>query len=129
MSKGPEYGTPRNRRQSEFIYRLWNAAQVRSRKRGTLFTITREWVMDKVDEGCCAVSGVPFCYEFTGEGKQKRRPFAPSLDQINPGKGYTPENTQVVVSIYNYAKNNFEHEDVLRLSHALILAQARQSHE
>ena len=54
------------------------------------------------------MTGIEFDLSF---GKAHARPFGPSLDQIKPGAGYTEENTQVVVWIYNAAKTNGEHED------------------
>lgn len=115
---------PANRDPRRFPYRLWNNARQRSLTLGTQFSITREWVEEQIKEGRCAVSGIPFDIEYrTG----RARPFAPSLDQITPGGGYTPENTQMVVWIYNSAKNNGTHEDVLRLARALILPHVEQS--
>ena len=52
----------------------------------------------------CEVTGILF--------SDSPGPFARSFDQRSPGKGYTPENVDVVVRIYNYAKNVYDIEDV-----------------
>jgi hypothetical protein len=43
-----------------------------------------------------------------------------SIDKIDPKKGYTLENSRVVVWIYNAAKNIFTDEDVMRMANALV---------
>jgi hypothetical protein len=62
------------------------------------------WIIEKEKVLNCEVTGIPFTDE--------PGPFARSLDQRSPGKGYTPENIDVVVRIYNYAKNIFDVKDV-----------------
>lgn len=121
-----EFGTPTHRRPSRQPYRLWNNARQRARKSGLPFTISLDWVQQRFREGRCSVTGIEFDLSF---GKAHARPFGPSLDQIKPGAGYTEENTQVVVWIYNAAKTNGEHEDVMRLARALIDPLKGQSHD
>jgi hypothetical protein len=124
--RSAEYGIPPHERPSRFTYRLWNNARQRSASAGLPFSITQDWVDQIVEAGVCQVSGLPFDFQ---RGSGRTRPFVPSLDQIEPGKGYTPENTQVVVSIYNLAKNNNTHADVVRLSLALSHPHAEHSHD
>ena len=112
--RGPEYGIPQHQRLSRRPYFLWNNARQRSKTKGISFSITQEWVQEKFEQGVCEITGLPF--------GDMRTPFAPSLDQINPGKGYTPDNTQMTVWIYNSCKGKFTHEDVLTLAHALTQA-------
>ena len=90
---------------------MWNNSKGRSQNH----TISVEWIEEALKVGVCQVTGVPFQWEF-GKGRQ---PFAPSLDQKEPGQGYTFENTQVVVWIYNFAKNIFTHEEVMIMAKAL----------
>jgi hypothetical protein len=71
----------------------------------------------------CEVTGLPF--ECRNEGKNKS-PFSPSVDQRIPGQGYTPDNCQLVVHIYNIAKGACTHDDVVRMAKALLeVADAR----
>ncbi len=77
--------------------------------------LSPEWILEKLSKGVCEVTGLPFTYSL-----ESRNPWSPSLDRIDPTKGYTLENTRVVVWIYNAAKNVFSDEDVLLMSQALV---------
>ena len=77
--------------------------------------LTPEWILEKLSKGVCEITGLPFTY-----GTQARNPWSPSLDRIDPEKGYTLENTRVVVWIYNACKNVFSDEDVLLMCQAVI---------
>lgn len=79
------------------------------------FTITKKWILNKIEKGYCEVTGIKFNLELT---KTTKRPFAPSIDKKNPNGFYTKENCQVVCFIYNVAKGEFTHDDVLKLSNA-----------
>lgn len=87
------------------------------KKRGSVVTITSEWIANKIDAGVCEVTGIAFDLS---PPNGRRRPFCPSLDQKIPGRGYTIENTQVVCWIYNAAKGNASHEDVMIMARALL---------
>lgn len=89
---------------------LYNKAQQRAKKNNLPIDITPEWIEEKIQSGFCEKTGIPFELDNT------RGPFSPSVDQREPGKGYTKENVQVVVLIYNMAKANFKHEDVVKLA-------------
>lgn len=100
------------------IYRMWNNAQQRARRSGAEFNLSLEWVTDKIAQGC-AVTGLPFDLT-VADGSGGGNPWGPSIDRKDSTKGYTEENSQVTVWIYNRAKNKNRHQDVLRLCHALI---------
>lgn len=82
---------------------IWNDAKTRARNRQIPFTITKEWVIEKLSIGRCAQTGDTFDLTLLNDVKNM---FAPSLDQIIPNAGYTPENTQVVCWWWNAFKNN-----------------------
>lgn len=64
----------------------------------------------------CARTGIQF--ELTaGEG---RKPFAPSVDRIDNSRGYEPGNIQIVIWMYNIAKNKFTDADVLAFATATV---------
>lgn len=79
-------------------------------------TITKEWVAERIERGFCEVSKLPFELDL---GKPARA-YTPSLDRIDPNKGYTPDNTQVVCWIYNRAKGVDGHDCVMILAKALV---------
>ena len=86
-----------------------------SKRNGWPFTIDFEFVRRKIEAGYCEATGLPF--DMTCD---YRSPFFPSFDQIEPQGGYTPENTRVVVAVFNFAKNIWRDEDVLTMARALV---------
>ena len=93
-------------------YLYWNAHR-RAKVNGLIFSLTKNWIKAIVAQGVCQVTGLSFSLE------NGRKPWAPSLDRIDPTKGYTADNVQVVVWLYNTAKMEFRHEDVMILANAL----------
>ena len=81
------------------------------------FTITEEWISDHLKPMVCEATGVPLQYPPLDGA---RIPFRPSIDKIDPLKGYTPENCQVVCWMYNLAKNRFTNEDVLTMASYMV---------
>lgn len=88
---------------------------IKSRHKDT--TLTVEWLVERIKAGTCEVTGLPFKLNVQGSG---RNPYTPSVDRVDPTKGYHPENCKVVVWIYSAAKMNWTHEDVLILAKALL---------
>lgn len=95
----------------------------RAAKKGLEHTITDEWVRARLDEPC-AVTGLPFVFYRSGQRGQTH-PFSPSLDRINNLKGYTPENTRVVVLMFNNAKNTATDAEVYEFCQRIVSSSAR----
>lgn len=89
--------------------KLWYAAKTRSEKVGCLFTITPEWIAERL-KNPCPKTGETFVVG--GTNYSDRNPYSASLDKIDPTGGYTQENCQVVSWLYNCAKQRFSEEDV-----------------
>lgn len=106
--------TPKGR-----AHQLVNRAKLRAAKSGLPHTITAKWVLERLLRGKCEVTGIPFELNFIGNDKEVH-PWTPSLDQIDPGKGYTPDNVQVVTYMYNMAKAQFGPDELLRLAKAIL---------
>ena len=97
-------------------YELWHGAKSRAASRGVPFDLSRSFVEDSLRTGHCAVTGLRFDLVL----KDKRMgSFSPSIDRINPLVGYTDSNCQVVCWLYNRAKGDGSHSDVLVLAEAL----------
>jgi len=94
--------------------RLLNAARSRGKYE---VTITTEFIQEKIERGVCEATGLPFDLS-PGNGPT---PWAPSLDRIDNSLGYTPNNSRVVVWMFNAAKGTTTDEDVLTLAEALCL--------
>jgi hypothetical protein len=103
-------------------YKLYHAAKYRAKKKGLVFDLTKDWILEKLNNGVCEASGlkIQFSQKYSRTRHAFSEPFSPSLDKIDPKGGYTKDNTQLVVWIYNAAKSAFTHEDVLILANALV---------
>jgi hypothetical protein len=91
-----------------------NAARSRAYKRDIPFSLSY------TDLGLpthCAVSGIEFVM---GESFHKGNIFCPSLDRIDPTKGYVKGNVRVVCHGYNLAKHEGNDADVLKLARAIV---------
>lgn len=72
---------------------------------------SKEDIFAVIQEGRCEVTGIPFRLGTSGTNSEKN-PFNPSPDRKDNSKGYTKDNVQWVVFIYNTMRNNFSDEDV-----------------
>lgn len=91
-----------------------NALRKNARARAEVFTLTVAWIQERIERGC-EVTGLPFDLS-TGD----RGPYTPSLDQIEAGKGYTPENTRVVCWAVNALLGTWGDADALRIARAIV---------
>jgi len=64
----------------------------------------------------CEASGVPLVWEGRGNAKS----WSPSLDRIDPSKGYTEENVRVGCWLFNRAKGNGSDSEVLLMAKSLV---------
>lgn len=86
-------------------------AKKRAAKRGMEYTLAHDDLRRMYDAGACAISGVAF--STWKPASAFRSPWVPSLDRIDPSKGYTPDNTRLVCAAVNLAMNEWG-EDVVR---------------
>lgn len=100
------YKKPRGR-----AFALLNHAKLRAKTRSGIVTIDREWIENKLLNGFCELTRLPFDFS---DCEFNKNPYAPSVDRIdcnNPN--YTPENSRVVLFAVNTALNEYG-LDVLR---------------
>ena len=96
------YGLRYRQRHPERI--LFMAARKRASNRGLEFSIYME---DVVIPEVCPVLGIPIFTDFsTDNEKKKNKPNSPSLDRIDPNKGYVPDNIRVISWRANQLKSN-----------------------
>lgn len=102
---------------------LVSMARYRAKQKGLPFTLTDEdtarlqWV---IDLGRCQVTGIPFNLD---DGKTWD---SPSLDRIDSTRGYTPENTRVVLYCVNVMANLWGEEKILKIADALRATRMQQ---
>lgn len=94
--------------------------QTRAKRRGLECDLTREFIAERLTRGRCEATGFPLVLEDAARGLKKIHPHAPSIDRIDPRKGYTQDNCRVVAYIYNVAKADYTDSDVLELARALV---------
>ncbi len=70
-------------------------------------------------EGRCGVSGLDFSFERFDQALVKH-PFGPSIDRIDPKKGYTIANTRLVCTAANFAMNQWGSEVLRRLAYGMV---------
>ena len=95
---------------------LFRNAKNRAKAKGLPFTLTKEWVVERIEWGKCELSGIPFNLEV---GREVSGPFSPSIDKIVPELGYTPENCRVILCGINLLKMNGTDEGMFHIAEQL----------
>jgi len=67
--------------------------------------LTKKWFEEKLKNGKCELSGIKF--DLNTSRTSRSNPFAPSPDRIDITKGYTPENTRLVLNLINAALSDW----------------------
>lgn len=93
---------------------LLTGARHRAAKQNLAFDLTREWC-DENWTGSCSLTKIKF--ELNAEG---RNPYSPSLDKIDPAKGYTQTNCRFVLWGINAFKYTGTDAQMYRAAKALI---------
>lgn len=66
----------------------------------------------------CPISGSYFTHDaFEGEGTN---PFQPSVDRVDPGRGYERDNVRIVCLLVNYAMSNWGEEPLRRIAERIV---------
>ena len=93
-------------------------AKERSKKYNIPFNITKDYLLQLWEEqnGLCAISNIPMTHKHL-EG---RVPTNVSIDQINPHKGYTIGNIQLVCMAVNQMKSDMSMEELYMFCDAVI---------
>ena len=99
--------------------RLFWQVKISAKKRGVEFSLSLEEVsqLAKLADGRCQITKIPFEFRFTEN--ERRRPWAPSIDRIDPRKGYALENCRLVCVAVNIAMNDWGVELLLKIGRAL----------
>ena len=85
---------------------LLNAAKDRCKISNGKVTITKKWILEKIENGFCELTGLPFDLNYFEN--HRHNPYSPSLDRIdNKNRDYTIENTRVILWGANIALSEF----------------------
>lgn len=93
---------------------LMTMARVRAKEKESPFDLTYEWC-EKRWTGRCELTGLPFVL-----GSSRRGPFSPSIDQIEPKKGYTQSNARFILWAINSMKGEGTDEEMFAVAGALM---------
>lgn len=93
---------------------LTSDAKQRAKTKGLTFSIDWRDIQARIEAGACEVTGLPF--DLLAAPKAWN---APSLDQIVPGAGYTPENTRVVLYAFNTMASTWGVPTILMIADAI----------
>lgn len=100
---------------------LIHGAKHRCTKKNIPFDLTEEWARARWT-GCCELSGVVFDLTWRGN-KGGVRMLSPSIDRIEPSKGYTQENCRFIVFALNAMRGPDTDDQMFKIARALVLRQ------
>ena len=92
---------------------LVNVAKHRAKSRALPCTLDVADIQRRITAGACELRGIAFCLSVP------RAWNAPSLDRIDTSKGYTPENTRVVLFALNVMANVWGPNKILEIASAI----------
>lgn len=103
----PDYQDIYRFSQRGILTRMLNQASSRANKKNLKFELDIKWVERNLlrQDYKCKYSGIKFeMKKHPIDGS--KRPFLPSIDKIEPKKGYTKDNSAIVCTIVNVMKND-----------------------
>lgn len=86
-------------------------AKMRAKKKGVPFDLSGRYIYGILPDSC-PVFGTAFIFA----GNKVLGPESPSLDRIDPAKGYVEGNLRILSLKANQIKNAFSAEDVMRMA-------------
>jgi hypothetical protein len=113
-------GSEPSRLTKRWVDDIFGSRRSFARSHNVEFTITRDHVVELATAADfkCVISGIPFDLDWHGD--YKRRPWKPSLDRIDPKRGYIPGNVRLVCAVANYAMNDWGLDVLLRLARSVV---------
>lgn len=95
---------------------LLYGAKSRAKKKGIPFALTEAWAESRWT-GFCELTGLPFAIGRRGAGPHV---FSPSIDKIDPAKGYTPDNCRFLIHAVNAAKGMGTDAELYAIAEAIL---------
>ena len=94
----------------DFEKGLYSIVKKRASRNSMEIDLTEKDIKDMLiaSDYKCSVTGIKF--EATKYKGQRIRPWVPSVDRVNPFRGYTKDNTRIVCAAVNIAMNQFGDE-------------------
>lgn len=112
---------------SEVRYKkIFQYAKRRAREKCVEFDLDYWEVRRRTENGVCEATGMPFNYQDTKKENLFGGEFSPSIDRIDPSKGYTMDNIRIVCWAFNHMKHTYSDETVLKVMGAFVDKQRSQ---
>lgn len=102
---------------------LVNVAKNRAKARGIPFDLSPMDIQKRIEAGHCELTGIAFNLD------EPRAWNAPSLDQRNPGAGYTRDNVRVVLYALNVMANVWGENRIIEIAHAITARRIERSND
>lgn len=107
----------RKSRQKNYVWNLVRMAESRAKREGLAFDLTREWAEGRWT-GACELTGIQFVQR-SGTGRGSAGPFSPSLDKIDPAKGYVQDNCRFILWAINRFKGKDADDVIFQIAKAI----------
>lgn len=106
--------------ESGCLRRVLKVSRATARAKGWDHDLDWDWLSEEyaAQGGRCALTGVEFVFDKPQKGY--RRPFAPSIDRIDPRKGYVKSNCRIVCAALNIAINDWGEDVFAALAYGYI---------
>jgi len=98
---------------------MLGTARGRALQKNRPYDLTTGWLEPKLETGKCELSGLDFDLGGPAAG-MSRNPYAPSIDRIDSGKGYTKDNCRVVLLAVNMGLNQWGYGVYARIAAACL---------
>lgn len=110
-------------RSEKFYYSLTGRAKTllsSARRRAAVgeFDLDEDWFIEKLKNGVCEITGIPF--DFNKPVGTSKNPYSPSIDRIDPTKGYCKMNCRLVLWQVNLALGEMLDKDVLHILEKMV---------
>lgn len=99
---------------------MLNNLRARAKRNDIECNISIEWIEDKLNNGACEVTGIPFVLKCNQGKGHRTNSFSPSIDRINQTGPYTEDNCEMTCWIYNRAKGAFPLADLIIMMEAYL---------
>lgn len=113
----PEYWSEYSKTTIGRAKKLVKAAHLRAKKKHLDFDLAWEEIQKVLIEGKCQLTGFPFILDQVS--KFQNNPFAPSIDRIDPKKGYLKNNIRVILHSLNSALNEYGTDHLIKIVDAM----------
>ena len=108
------------RKQKERAVKPWvslvHGAKSRARKKNVAFGLTIDWAANRWT-GRCDLTGIEFVTGLRGPGAKL---LSPSIDRIDPSKGYVPENCRIIIWCVNAFKYDGADHQMISVAEKLL---------